>query len=157
MNQRVPRYPPRHARMIKLESGPPMYRMLGYADKNNLLSDLCAPCPPPGWAGPFSWPKCIDQQTKFGPGRFGLPSMPLAYTTSFYDDRAISCDVLCNRRGGHKMSDKYSWNTPSERPEAVTFPEMAVPGTGLHSRFKNSGYICDDSLPPLYRSRQVGA
>jgi len=140
--QRVPRYPPLHARLVRREEGPPMYRMLGYADKNNEHSDLCDP-PPPGYHGPFSCPRIVpNQQVHFGPGRFGLPSQPLAFTTTYWDDRIPQCNFESRRCHLHHC------RVPHDRPEAVIFPEMAVPGSGPHSKFKNSGYQYIEGLPP---------
>ncbi|RUS85506.1 hypothetical protein EGW08_006714 [Elysia chlorotica] len=140
MMQRGPRFPPPSARLIRLEEGPPMFRMLGYADRSNLMSDL-ADTKPTGFYGPFSiaWPH--DQQSvHVGPGRFGLPSQPLAFTTVYWDD---------NASGGRKrqmrvprrpyMRLRRGAGLPT-RPEAEAFPEMAVPGTGVLSRFRDSGY-----------------
>ena len=138
--QRVKRYPPIDARMVRLEEGPPMYRMLGYADVNNQHSDLCDH-PPPGYHGPFSTPRLPpNQQVPFGPGRFGLPSMPLAYTTNYWDER-----TACKHNTTPVI---HTAVTPHDRPEAIYFPEMAVPGTGVCSKFRNSGYQWVRGLPP---------
>lgn len=142
--QRVPRYPPLHARLIRLEDGPPMYRMLGYADKNNLNYDLCDP-PPVGYFGPFAIPRLpTNQPLPFGPGRYGLPSLPLAYSTHYWDNRAYVCDPYCHQTPYHKLTRLGT----APRPEEVIFPEMAVPGTGVQSRVFNSGFLHNPDLHP---------
>ncbi|XP_013061638.2 uncharacterized protein LOC106051060 isoform X2 [Biomphalaria glabrata] len=145
MMQRVPRYPPLHARLLRLEEGPPMYRMLGYADKNNTHGDLCSLFPA-AYYGPFAFPRFpTNQPLPFGPGRFGLPSMPLAYTTHYWDDRRMPCDFYCRQTPYHKL---HYMRVQPPRPEEVIFPEMAVPGTGVQSTLQDSGLLYKSGLAP---------
>ncbi|GFR74214.1 hypothetical protein ElyMa_002157200 [Elysia marginata] len=141
MMQRAPRYPPSSARLIRLEEGPPMYRMLGYADRGNLLWDLTEPTPP-GYHGPFSvaWPE-NKQSVHVGPGRFGLPSQPLAYTTLYWDDNVSDEDKNLMQTPHTPFLLMNSARALATRPAAEVFPEMAVPGSGVMSKFRDSGYI----------------
>ena len=117
-----------------------MFRMLGYADKANLLWDLTEPTPP-GYHGPFSMVRPAHAQSVgVGPGRFGLPSQPLAYTTIYWDDNVSEADkdqMQVDRKPLLRMN--YAKVLPT-RPEAEVFPEMAVPGSGVMSKFRDSGY-----------------
>ncbi|GFO01011.1 hypothetical protein PoB_002751600 [Plakobranchus ocellatus] len=149
MMQRVPRYPPAHARMIRVEEGPPMYRMLGYADRSNLHWDLTEPTPP-GYEGPFAIARAPHEQSVgAGPGRFGLPSQPLAYTTAYWDDKLFSCDPGLARRPHLRIHHN---NVLPTRPEAEVFPEMAVPGSGMVSKFRDSGYMFSQWLDQPWRT-----
>lgn len=140
MTQRVLRFPPTTARLIRLEEGPPMYRMQGYADHNNRCNDLCFP-DPCGFIGPFGLPRWPPNQTvSVGPGRFGLPMTQLAFTTYYWDNRVFPYHSYIDGRTLNRM-----YTTPFEtRPEAVSFPERAVPGTGVNSK-------CVDSACLYYR------
>jgi len=135
---RVPRYPPSHGRLVHFEQGPPCYRYLGYADKSNRMCDLRDPCNNPEHVspfvdGPFSIEKLhFQQQMHFGPGRFGLPTHPFPFNTTFWNTRRTPC---C------RSSMKLQSELPVERPEAVMLPERMVPGSGTNSRFTNSGFV----------------
>ncbi|CAG5136406.1 unnamed protein product [Candidula unifasciata] len=143
MMLRVPQYPPPHARLIRRDEGPPMYRMLGYADENNIMSDLCDVIPP-GFVGPFATLRLPPNQSiPFGASRFGLPIIPTSYTTVYYDDRFASCSdryTPCNRMELIPL--------PEPRLEEILFPEMAIPGTGTQSRTTNDGFLYRKGLPP---------
>ena len=125
-----------------------MFRMLGYADRSNLLWDLTEPTPP-GYYGPFSiaWPH-HEQNVHVGPGRFGLPSQPLAFTTLYWDDN-VSDDEKYQMQvpRGPFMLMRPGRVLPT-RPQAEIFPEMAVPGSGMMSKFRDSGYTIAARLDP---------
>merc|ERR1711874_680995 len=76
-------------------------------------------------------------------GPLPLPSSPLH--DNLLDDKAASCDLYCMRTTHNKM---HYTRVPDERPEAVIFPEMAVPGTGKTNSFRNSGYQWKQGLAP---------
>lgn len=150
---RVPQYPPAHARLVRLEEGPPMYRMLGYTDENNIMSDLCDVIPP-GYIGPFATTRLPPNQSiPFGPSQYGLPIPLFSYTTTYFDDRFVMCSELyttCNRMEQIPL--------PEPRVEELSFPEMAVPGTGMQSRMTNSGFLYRKGLAPprLYTEPDIG-
>lgn len=142
---RTCRHPPPCARLIRLEDGPPMYRMLGYADKNNVMSDLCETAAP-GFIGPFATYRLPPNQSlPFGPGRFGLSTHPLAYTTHYFVDCGLQCDFHTLQTPYHRL---HKAQLPEARPKEILFPEMAIPGSGVQSRLTDGGFLYQRDLPP---------
>lgn len=147
--ERVPRFPPPHARLVRKEEGPPMYRMLGYADLDNRMDDLCTLYPYISVCGPFGQQAMSYNQTvPVGPGRFRLPMAPLPYTTCYWDDYTFPQHAYVDCRTVNRL-----YTVPPEtRLEAVCFPERAVPGTGVNSKCVISSCLYPDHAnPPVPR------
>lgn len=143
MMRRVCRYPPPNARLIRLEEGPPTYRFLGYADKNNENFDLCNPkCI--GYFGPFAFPSLkVNQSLPIGPGRFGLPSHPLPYTTTYWDPVADDCNRNCAKT--MRISRRQENERPKYRLDIIDFPQRAIPGIGRIISGHEIGPVCHNS------------
>jgi len=142
MYNRVPRYPPMDARMVRIEDGPALYRCLGYNDlvdneaKERFFAHITNP--------PETLPKSVSitgplVRTPIA----GLQSRLMARNTFYWDPNPKSCHAqIDNCRKIHRNQ------IPVDRPEARVFPEMAVPGSGMSSMCWNSGYRVLENTPP---------